>query len=474
MIDFQILNEQKIQHIIDAAYRILENIGVEVHNDEAIQILKKLGCSIDDTRVFIPRAIIENAIVSAPSSFPVYDRNGRQVMELGGRNSYYGAGPTCPNFFDPRTGKRRPAVKQDAADTALVSDALPEIDYVMSLCMIGDHTRELADLHEVDAILRNSVKPICTWAFNGHNTQRIIDMCAAVKGNLEALQKKPFLIIYAEPSTPLMHSKDALDKVIVLAKNRIPCIYTPGMLLGGTAPVTLAGAMSVGIAECLTGLVIHQYISAGAPFIAGCGGSPMDMKQMKPPYGSPENILIHGASSEVWRQLGLPSFGLAGATDAKTVDAQAGFEAALQIFISGACGGNLIHDVGFMDYGLTGSCHQLVFCNEVISHARRLFQGIDVDEEHLAFATIKNVGPGGNFIGEEHTFKYFRTETWSPEISERRSFEDWAASGGKDLRDVVAEKLINILDTHQPQALNNQVSAKLDAIIAEEEASMQS
>ena len=469
MLDVKILKDNQIEMIVDAAYHLMETIGVEVHNERAIGNLKDLGCTVEDTRVKIPRSVTRKAIASAPAYVKVYDRNGNEAMNLGGFNSYYGAGPTCPNYFDSYTGERRIAKKSDAAEAAIVSDALPNIDYVMSLVMIGDQTRGLADIHEVDAMIRNSVKPVATWAFNGHNTEAIIDMAAAVTGSREALAEKPFIIVYAEPTTPLMHGKDALDKVMILAENKIPCVYTPGMLFGATAPVTLAGAMSVGTAECLTGLVVHQAVCPGAPFIGGCAGNPMDMKHMKTPYGSPESILTHAASGELWRYLGIPSFGLAGAPDTKEVDAQAGFETAMQVLISGACGGNLIHDVGFMDYGLTGSAQQLVFANEVIGHARRLFRGIEVDEEHLAYDAIQNVGPGGNFLGEEHTFRFFRDEVWTPETSERRSYEEWEADGKKDFKVVIREKLVNILDNYKPEALSDEVLAKLDAIVAREE-----
>ena len=432
-------------------------------------LLQDAGCTVEGTRVTIPHTVVAKALETVPAYIKIYDRNGNEAMDLGGKNSYYGAGPTCPNFMDSRTGERRLSQKSDAAEAALVSDALPNIDYVMSLVMIQDQTRGLADVHEMDAMVRNSTKPIATWAFNGHNTEAIIEMAAAVKGSLEALQEKPFLIVYAEPTTPLSHCKEALDKVMILAKNKIPCIYTPGMLMGATAPVTLSGAMSVGTAECLTGLVVSQLVQPGAPFIAGGAGNPMDMKHMKTPYGSPESILIHGCSGELWRYLGVPSFGLAGSPDCKTVDAQAGMETAMQVFISGATGSNLIHDVGFMDYALTGSCHQLVFTDEVISHARRLFRGIDVDAEHLAYETIKEVGPNGNFLGEEHTFRHFRDEIWSPTLSERRSYEEWEADGAKDMKQVVAEKLVEILDNHQPEPLSEEILAKLDAIVQREE-----
>ncbi|MEG0377602.1 MAG: trimethylamine methyltransferase family protein, partial [Eubacterium sp.] len=434
-----------------------------------LEILKKAGCSVEGMRVKIPYRAVENALKTVPESFKVYDRLGNEAMDLGGMNSYYGAGPTCPNFFDPRTGERRQAIKQDAADAALVGDALPHIDYIMSLCMVGDTVKGSADIEEVDAMLRNTTKPIASWAFSAHNLEVIIDMCATVAGSHQALQDKPFLIMYSEPTTPLTHGKDALEKVIVMAKNRVPCIYTPGMILGATAPTTMAGAMSIGIAECLTGLIIHQSISPGAPYIAGCAGSPLDMRTMQPPYGAPENILLHGASSEIWRKLGIPSFGLAGAPDAKVVDAQAGFETAMQVFLSGACGGNLIHDVGFMDFGLTGSLQQLVFGNEVISHARRLFEGIDTDDEHLAYDAICAEGPGGNFFKSKNTRKYCRKEIWISDLTERRPYSQWLADGAKTMAEVAQDRLLHILDTHHPEPLPEGILKQLDEIVLCEE-----
>lgn len=472
MFELKILSEENIKMIIDGAYRVLENVGVDVYNDKAREIFEKSGCEVRGNRVKVPRSVVKAALETVPSHIKIYDRNGEPAMDLGGTNSYYGSGPTCTNFIDAFTGERRVATKQDCIHAAIVSDYLPNEDYVMSLTMIGDCTTGLADIHEVDAMLRNTTKPISTWAFNAENCQQIIDMCAAVRGGIEELKEKPYVIIYAEPTTPLSHGKDALDKLMVLAENKIPAIYSPGMLIGGTAPVTIAGAMTVGIAESLSGIVVHQAICPGAPIISSCGGCVMDMRVMKSPYGSPELMMIYGASSEVYRYLGVPTFGLAGATDAKAVDAQAGFESALQIFMNDATGANLIHDIGFMDFGLTGSCQHLVMCDEIIGAVRRMRQSFEVTEEALAFDTVAEVGPGGNFLGASHTFENFKTEVWYPSICERRSYEEWEADGGKHLSDVVNQKVIDILNTHKVPALDDAITAKLDAIIEKNEAKM--
>lgn len=463
---FEILTDQQKEKLIDAAYHIMEEIGMDIHLPKAVELLKKAGCTTDGIRVFIPREVTKKAVETAPTGIRIYDRNGKEAMLLEGRNSYFGPGPTCPYFYDPQTGERRPATKQDAADAAKVSDALPNIDYVMSLTMVGDRTKVLADLHELDAMVRNSTKPIATWAFNAANMEDMFHLCEAVAGGAEQLRAKPFLIVYSEPTSPLSHSKDALEKLILAAEYHVPCVYTPGMILGGTSPTTIAGSLPQGLAESLTGLVISQLVSPGAPFIGGTSGSPMDMKTMQTPYGSPECSLLLAASNEVMRYLCLPSFDMAGATESKKVDAQAGLECGMEVLISLQSGGNLIHDCGFIDIGMTGSLDHLVFCDEIISMAKRYCAGVEVDDDRIGFDTVKAVGPSGNFLSEEHTFRFFRSEVWEPTLMERRPYDAWEADGKKDTADRVHGKMLTILAEHQPQPLEPEIIEKIDAIIA--------
>ena len=471
MLKYQILNEEEMKTIIDAGYRVMEEAGMDIHNERALELLKKAGCEADGVRVKISREMVEKAMETAPKVVNVYSRDGELAMELGGRNCYFGPGPTCPNFFDPETGERRPAIKQDAADTAKAVDALPNIDYAMSLCVIGDQTKTLADVHEIHAMIQNTTKPLVSWAFNEENLQMMIDMCAAACGSKDALREKPFLVVYAEPTTPLTHTKEALDKVILLNENGVPCIYTPGMIMGGTAPTTIAGALSIGLADSLTGLVISQLVAPGAPMICGAAGGPMDMKTMQHCYGAPEWMLLHGASAEIFHYMGLPVFHAAGVSDSKVVDAQSATESTMQIVNALGTGGNLIHDVGFMDLGMTGSIEQLVMCDEIIGMAKRLFEGIKIDKEQLAFDVIKEVGPGGNFLMADHTAMHFR-ETWSPDLIDRYGYAAWEANGKKDMTVRAQEKMRNILKTHEPKALSDDAKKAIDEVLAKAEAAV--
>lgn len=466
---FEIISKENRIKILDQAYRLLENNGVKVCSEKALNIFAENGCTVTGNNVKIPKSLILKSIESAPSMIEMYDRNGNHAMSIGGHNSYFGPGPTCPNYYDPRTGKRRPAKKEDAATTALIADALEHIDFVMSLVMIGDRTKELADIHEVDAMVRNTTKPLLSWAFNADNLQVIIDLCATVAGGLEQLQEKPFLAVYCEPTTPFVHTKDALEKVIMLAENKIPCIYTPGMILGGTAPVTVAGALTVGLVDSLTGLVLSQLVQKGAPFIGAASGGPMDMRTMQHSYGAPEWVLCHNASTEIFHEINIPVFNAAGCSDTQVVDAQSAFEASIQIFAAMATGGNITHDIGFMDLGISGSPLQMVMCNEFIGYMRRLMEGVCVDEDHLAEETIISVGPGGNFLTEDHTLDFYEEELWTPEIMKRENFESWHDSGSKTLTERAQDLMNSILDSHTPEPLPDSILAKLDAIVENRE-----
>ncbi len=462
---FEVLTKKERQTILEQAFRLLETNGVSIFSEEAKKYYTDNGCTVDGDTVKIPTDLVKKCISSAPSMIEMYDREGNPSMHVGGRNTYVGPGPTCPNFFDVYTGERRPAKKNDAAITARLADGLEHMDFVMSLVMISDMQKDLADIHEVDAMIRNTTKPIITWAFNAKNLQGIIDLCATVAGSLEKLQEKPFLAVYCEPTTPFIHTKEALDKLILLAKNKIPCIYTPGMIMGATAPVTIAGAMSVGATDSLAGLVLSQLVQEGAPFIGGAPGGPMDMQTMQHSYGAPEWILLHAGSTEIFHELDIPVFSAAGCSDSKTVDAQSASEAMLQIYSALATGGNIIHDIGFMELGITGSALHMVMCNELVGEAKRFLKGIEVDEEHLAEEVIREVGPGGNYLAEEHTMEFFRDEVWFARLANRENYETWTENGSKDMTQRAQDQMLHLLKTHVPKPLSDEITAALDRMM---------
>jgi trimethylamine--corrinoid protein Co-methyltransferase len=460
------LREDQMRDIHTAALEILEDTGTIVHHDKALALLHSAGAHVKDgNRAYLPGGLVEKAIQSAPSRITIYNRNGNPAMYLEGRRVYYGTGSDCPNLLDSFSGERREFLSADVEDAVKLVDNLPYVDFVMSMGLAPDIPIELQYQKKYAIMIRNSIKPQVITAANKASLNDIIDIAAAVIGGREELSRKPLFVLYDEPTSPLVHTREALEKLLFMAENRLPINYSPGTMAGGTSPMTMAGSIAQANAEILTGLVIHQLQNPGAPFVFGAGMSPMDMQSMQPTYSSPEAMVEQAGLCQIGRCLyDLPTWGFGGCSASKLADGQAVNEATTYILMAGLMGTNLVHDVGYLEFGLTYSFDLLVMCDEFIGQVRRMMEGLQVDDEHLAVETIKRVGPGGHFLQDDHTFNHFR-DNWQPDITDRRTHEIWAADGATTMEQRAKAKIKHILDTHVPQALTPEVDKEIDDIL---------
>jgi len=464
-VNFSSLSEEERKAIYLAALEILEKTGAIVHDEETLEVLEDAGCWVDGNRVRIPSGVTQEAVNSAPERVVFYDRNGSRKIIAEGHNTYFGPGPTNNYYRDPETGERRDPKKEDKADVAKVCDYLPNIDYVMDLGTPKDVETGISDIHSFDAMVRNTTKPIFHWGFDIDQYEDIIEMAAVVAGGMEELQRKPFIALYSEPTPPLVHSEEAIAKATYAGKHKLPIIYTPCIMSGGTAPATLASTIALGVADSLVGLVANQHLNKGNPFIMGGVYTIVDMKSTVFSYGSPEFLALQAGIAEVAHYMGIPVFGTAGCTDSCTLDGQAAAESAMSILIAAEAGANVVHDVGYTEYGSTGSLYQLVMGNEIIGMVKRFMRGIDVNYETLATDVVDAVGPGGHFLGQEHTQKHFKNETWFPELINRQRYPGWKAAGATTMGDRVIDKTQEILVEHKPEPLSEEIQKKLDEIV---------
>jgi trimethylamine---corrinoid protein Co-methyltransferase len=260
----------------------------------------------------------------------------------------------------------------------------------------------------------------------------------------------------------LIHSKLVLGKIKFAAKKGIPTVYTNAANAGATSPVTLAGTIAQGAAEYLSGVVIAQLLKKGTPIIGGGTLFAMDMSTGVASYGSTENYLLDAAMTEVCKYFGLPVFSLAGCSSSKTFDGQATLESMFGTLSAALSGANLIHDVGYLEDGLCGSFEQVVITDEIIAMVKRYLRGIDVDENTLALDIIEKVGPGGNFLSEEHTFKNFRSQMFIPKLIDRSVYANWKNAGAKSLETRVNEKVKDILSSYEPEPIPDSKLAAID------------
>jgi trimethylamine--corrinoid protein Co-methyltransferase len=353
-------------------------------------------------------------------------------------------------------------VLQDVVEGVTVCDALGHIDFVMSMMLPGDVDQRIADRFQMEAMLNHTTKPIVIVTYEMSGLVDAIEMAEAVAGGPAALREKPFVACYINVTTGLLHNADALQKLMFLADKGLPALYIPVASGGTTGPVTMAGNVALTNAGTLVGVVISQLTRQGAPVIVpGFGGDALDMRTMVDPYAEPDH---RGVAESMAHYYGLPMFSLAGASDAKVVDQQAALEAALTLMVDVLSGGNLIHDLGYLESGLCYSLAQLVICDQIVAWLKHLTQDVEVTDETLALDLIDTLGPQGSFLDTGHTRKHYR-ERWYPDLIERFNYTAWLKRGGKTLAERAADKVESILASHKPQPLGDDVAQAVRAIV---------
>jgi len=462
----KVLDDEHKQEIHLASLNILERTGILVHEEEATRLLRNAGCDVgDDGRIHIPAEVVEEAIRSVPPRISLYDRLGKQCIVLEDRKSYFGTGSDTPHVIDFETGNRRKAVLEDVERAARLADGLDNFDFVMCMGIATDVPTQLSDRYHFSAMVSNSTKPIMFTAWGLDGLKDIYDMAVLIAGSEQTLRRYPFIIHYAEPIAPFVHPRESVEKLLFCAEKRIPVEYHCISMGGSTGPATLAGSIVQANARMLSGVVIHQLKARGAPLIVQAPVIFLDMQTSLMPYFGPEWCLSAATSKEMALFYGIPTFGKAGAADSKTLDQQAGVEIGMSILAEALVGNNLIHDMGYLESGLTASLEAMVVCDEVASMARRITRGIDLSPEHLSLDIIDRVGPKGNYLGEEHTVDYFKREFWFPKIMDHNTHEIWLAEGGKTLAEKAHDEAGRILREHVPEPLAPEIRKEIEEIV---------
>lgn len=464
---FTMLEREDCLRIHRASCEILRRTGVRVYSQAGLDILRQAGAAIeDDNLVKIPPSLVEWALASTSGPFNLYKRGTTEVaVTLDGRHSYFGPGSDTLHYLDPRSGELRDFLLNDVADCARLCDVLPEIGFAMSVGIPRDIPTKSFYQHQFAAMMRHTTKPVVFVCDDLADIEAIAAIAAAAAGGEEQLRQYPTLLLYSEPTTPLQHPLEATEKLLFCAEHAIPITHSPAPMMGGTAPVTIAGAVTVGNAEVLSSIVMHQLKNPGAPFLYGHGTHHLDMKDTVSVYGAPEFQLARVMVAEMGRFYGLPTWGYSAHSDSKLPDGQAAIDAQFSVQVALLAKTNLNHDVGYLESGLTGSPEMLVLTNEIISMNRRFVEGVRVDDEALALDVIHEVGPGGEFLSHDHTMAHWR-ELWLPYLFDRQRLVSWQEKGAKNLNARLRETTVALLDEHEPEPLPAAVDQEIDRILA--------
>lgn len=465
------LSESQCDRIHAACLEILERVGVRLELEEAVDLLKKAGASVDEEGlVHVPHQLVEKALSTAPGKMVLHDRDGRPVMPVEGHSCFFGPGSDCLNIIDHRTGERRKPILNDVIEGTTVCDALPNIDFVMSMVLPSDVNSSIADRHQMAAMLSHTTKPIVFVSYEFGGCLDAVEMAEAVAGGPEALERSPTLTCYINVQTGLHHNVDALRKLLYLSGKNLPALYIPSSTCGVTCPMTPAGALAFDYAGVLLGVVLSQLTREGAPVVVpGMPPGPLDMRTMVLPYIEPER----GHPQALAHYYGLPMFSIGGASESKVVDQQAAIEATLSLMNATLSGGQITHDVGYLESGLTYSLVQLAICDDIVSWLRAFGKGIEVNDETLALDVIAEAGPDGGYLHTKHTLDHFR-ERWYPDLFERDTYEGWQGRGGENLAERAATKVETILEEHRCEPLPDDTAAELQRIVRRAEGTQES
>ena len=429
------LDEERLERLHDASMRILEQLGIEVLNDEALDILARHGATVDraNRRVRLDRALVLAFVAKAPESFTLHAPNPERDLVIGARHVVFNAVSSAPNCSDLDAG-RRPGTQVDFRNLLKLAHSLPILHlpagYAVEPADLPPATRHLDCLHDYARLTDRA------WRCSALGAARVEDavaMNAILRGlGREELAQKPGVMTVINTNSPLRADGAMVDGLMAMARARQPVIVTPFTLAGAMAPVTLAGALALQNAEALALIAFLQMVAPGAPVVYGGYTSNVDMKTGAPAFGTPEYTRAAFIGGQLARRYRLP-YRSSNACAANAVDAQAAYESEMSLWGAVMGGANVVaHGAGWMEGGLVASYEKMVVDAEMLQMLAEFLKPLAVDKEALALDAIAEVGPGGHFFGAAHTLARFETAFYAPLVSDWRNFESWRLAGAED------------------------------------------
>ncbi len=435
---YQPLTDQEIEIIHQKALDILEQVGIGYEDDlEALEMLDKTDCRIDTKarKIFMPRGLVIKIVNKAPEEFTLYSRDGKNNLFIGKDRVYAGTGGTTVNILDLKTGKIRGTLLKDQYSITKLVDTLDNIHFYQSAVVPLDIPAERYDPNILFAAMMGTTKHIMFGCNFRSGLKEAFKIASMVVGDDETLIAKPvFSIAACAIISPLKFCSQSVANIQQAAKLGIPTTITSAPMSGSTAPMTMAGTLLQAHAEELAGITVHQLTVPGAPVLYGALPARADMKTMGYRGGAIECGMMQAAQHQLSQRIDIPNYASSGLSDSKIPDAQAGWEKAFTTLLAVMGGNNYIHHAaGMLESMNAVAFEQYIIDDEIIGASCNLLNGICVDEEHLAFDTIKQVGPGGHYLMSPHTLKHMRSEYFEGNgISHTGNRSTWEKEGCQD------------------------------------------
>jgi trimethylamine--corrinoid protein Co-methyltransferase len=463
-----LLSQSEVENIHDASLTILRNVGVHLPDQEVLEALIEAGAEVDLNHQVarLPERVVMEAIAGGGKRFVLHGRDPDQTAGFGHGDFVLVSSPGQFAWVDEDGVQRREPTKADARAGIRVGDALEHIDMVGAMGMALDVPAEYRDVWMAAELVKGTTKPTHVWVANGETLRYILQIYEAVAGGREAHRQRPMIAAFVEPISPLRFPETGLEILTTCARYGLPVGFGPMVQAGATGPATMAGTLALESAEILAGIVIAQTLGPGVPVCYGGIPHIMDMRTSQISFGSPEQGVMAVAMTQVARHYGLPVYINVGLSDSKVVDAQSGLERGVTLLMGALAGADTFGHMGILGADQAGSLQQLIVDDRMAAYVKQVLRGFSVDEETLALDVIKEVGIGGNFLGEEHTHRHFRQELWFPIAFDRRRWDEWWADGAPSMADWALERKTEILADHHPPPPEPELVREIDGIVA--------
>ena len=462
--EIRLLSEELVLRVLDEAFQLLQDPGIKVQSPQARQLLLEAGVRIDGDNdvAHIPEEVARRALETVPKEFHLYNLAGEPVVRYGGDRVHFDPGSAGVNILDPETMEHRPARTADLVRLVKVAEMLPQYDAQSTAVVCSEVPKEVGDMYRLYVVLLLSAKPVITGAFTTVTGQYMYDMLAIFSAGREGLAARPRAVFDVCPTPPLVWSNFGSQNLIDLARVGVPAQIVSMPLAGAGAPVTLLGSVVQHATECISGMTIHQLAKPGSPIVWGGAPAIFDMRKGTTPMGAVETAMIDAAYAQVGKALGLPTHTYLCASDAKTVDAQAGMESGMTALIGALAGINMISGAGMLDFLACQSAEKLVVDAEAIGMVKRLLEGVHVLSDTLATEFFAGINFKADFLKQKATRQLFPKEQYLPSpVLDRGSLRGWQEMGCSDTFERAKQRVGELITAYLPPPYSQEQALEL-------------
>lgn len=459
------LDEAGVQAVHDGAMRILEEIGIEFLNEEALDLFRQLGAIVEGTNVRLGRDFVMEMVAKSPSEFTLTPRNLKRQITIGGRNMVFGNVSSPPNYFDLTTGKM-PGTREQA------QTLLKLTQYFNCIHFAGGYPVEPVDIHasvrHLDMLydkLTLTDKVMHAYSLGKERVEDVMEM-VKIGGGLseEEFQATPRMYTNINSTSPLKHDQPMIDGCLRLVRRGQAVFITPFTLAGAMAPVTMSGAVAQSIAEALAAIALFQWVAPGCNCVLGTFTSNVDMKSGAPAFGTPEYVRATQMTGQMARFYGLP-LRSSGSCAANVPDGQAMWETTASLWAAVQSQTNTVyHAAGWLEGGLIASPEKFVMDCEVLNQFIRYFDPAitATTPDDIAFDAIGEVGGEGHFFGIQHTQDRYETAFYQPFLSDWTNYEGWEIAGGVWTAERAHHLWKEIVASFEPPPLDEGIREELE------------